>query len=256
MKLAYQIEQMRKRHQKRAIVAFAAGLAAAFAIIVALAPSAKAADKGGPKKEQAFDEIVPKSAKGWTGIWVGAHAGYAVQTERAKDQPIAPAPAAFDLTTAADGLIYGLGVGYDQQMGKYVVAGIMTDYSWVNASVANFAAVGGPAGSLDVQRMWFGGTRIGLLVTSKALAYALAGYTTVYSDALLGSGLMGSNGGLTLGGGLEVMADSGFSLKLEYRWVDLGNDTVAWGPVGTAANVDHNLHQVRLGVSFKFDAPK
>jgi opacity protein-like surface antigen len=234
-------------------------LAAIFILAASFAASAETISKGspntrGPIVKNPVPAAVAKPAKGWTGIRVGAFGGWAAEIQRQVDDT---GPVQFDLTNVADGFLYGALVGYDHQLGKSVVWRVSTDYSWVHNSAREFATpFGMVGGGLDIKRMWSAMTGPGLLVTDKALVYAGAGYTTVYSDAFMGQGLLGKTGGLTLGVGIEVMADTGFSLNVEYRWTDLGNDTMQWGAnPASVADADTNLHQVRAGVTFKFDSP-
>lgn len=190
----------------------------------------------------------------WTGCYVGANLGYAMQTSRAVDDQ-GPAWAQFDLTAAADGVTYGVGAGCDYQTGNFVL-GVMGSYDWTNAKDQVEIPIGGGTlvGDMDVQSMWFIGGRVGYLMTPNVLGYALGGYTKVNLDPLAGANdSIGDPGGLTVGGGLEVMLPGNWTGRIEYRFTDLGNDTLQWAAAPTAvADVDTNLHQVRLGLTYRF----
>jgi outer membrane immunogenic protein len=56
--------------------------------------------------------------------------------------------------------------------------------------------------------------------------------------------------GYTLGGGLEWQFAPNWSLKTEYLYVDLGEQTLS-GPSGTYTT-DTDFHTVRAGVNFRF----
>lgn len=223
------------------------------------------------KQQERFDPIEPLKqvqAKGWTGIWVGAHAGYGVVIDRAVDDAGPSAFHTFDLSTAKDALLYGVGAGYDVQLGKYAVVGILTDHSWTNAKRQVKIPVGGTlnevaVGDVNINRLWYGGARLGWLPHPKALLFGSVGYTMVYGDLTLGDvdpaskpAILGNRGGATYGGGLEVHADSGFGLKLEYRFVDLNGDPLKYGAAAQQlANIESHIHQVMLSATFKFDSP-
>jgi opacity protein-like surface antigen len=214
-----------------------------FIIGASFAANAASPNTRGPIVKNPVPAAVAKPAKGWTGIRVGAFGGWAAQLNEASE-------GGESLSWAANGFLLGGLIGYDQQIGKSVVWRVSTDYSWVHGA----DQLHSQGSSLDVKRMWSVMTGPGLLVTDKALVYAGFGYTTVYSDVFMAQGLSGRTGGLTLGGGIEVMADTGFSFNLEYRWTDIGNDTVQWGG-DPPLHLERDLHQVRAGVNFKFDSP-
>jgi opacity protein-like surface antigen len=68
---------------------------------------------------------------------------------------------------------------------------------------------------------------------------------------------LGDRGGITYGAGLEVLSVHGFGLKLEYRFVDLGNDSFKFTnpAMVSAVGSDTNIHQVLLSANFKFNGP-
>jgi opacity protein-like surface antigen len=213
----------------------------------------------------------------WTGPWIAGSVGYAVQTTHTSgdgaDTTVNPpgpnnvttitgVPFSFD--TAADGVTGAVSAGYDLQAGRFVF-GVFADYAWMNAKqpfTVQTGAGGAVIGDIGIDSAWALGGRLGYLLTQRVLAYGLAGYTQAnLTGAYEGS----SAGGLTVGGGLEAMADSGWALKIEYRFTDLGGDTftipgvapvVPPGWTASATDVggasDHNLHEVRVGVAYRF----
>ncbi len=163
------------------------------AVFMMLAAAAQAASPNtrGPIVKNPVPAAVATPAKGWTGIWVGAHLGYGVVQQRAVDS-IGDAFNTFDVSTAQDAILYGVGVGFDVQLGKYVVVGALTDYSWTNSKrhiaipVGTAIATDPAVGDVDIRGMWYAGGRAGWLAHPKALLFGSLGYTTVYGDTTLG----------------------------------------------------------------------
>ncbi len=57
--------------------------------------------------------------------------------------------------------------------------------------------------------------------------------------------------GYTLGGGLEWAFAPNWSLKSEYLYVDLGDETVT-SPGGVSSTTDLDFHTVRVGLNYHF----
>ena len=60
--------------------------------------------------------------------------------------------------------------------------------------------------------------------------------------------------GFFAGTGVEYAISDNWSARLEYQYVDLGNEGVALsGPTGTAVfDVDQSMHVVKAGVNYRF----
>lgn len=198
-------------------------LRATAALIIALAIMTVpiyAADKGGSKRAAAAVEDENPYPR-WTGFYVGAHLGYAKATEMVENGTSFSEKEAF----------FGAGVGYDARVeGTTIVVGLMADISKPNHEGANWAA--------------FGGARAGILMSPTVLMYGLAGYTKNDNDADI------YDGGLTLGTGVEAFVTKNTSLKLEYRWVDLGDERISTG--SGLQNAAGDVHSLMLGVNFRF----
>ncbi len=242
-----------------------AALFLGFVLMVMTKDRAKADSLAKPpvQKVQRFADPLPAAAPSWTGLWVGGHIGYDIEKQRSETS-LGGGPVAFDISSAADAFAYGIGIGYHHQLNN-VVLGVLTDFSFTNASKQS--TIGAcPAcvvvGDAKIDRTWYAGAQIGYLIMPRALLFTSVGYTTVYSDTVLGvptlaAGVLGDRGGITYGAGLEVLGEKGFAVKLEYRFIDLGNDSTAWlaggTPTGIVSHVDTNIHQIMLGASLKFN---
>ena len=122
------------------------------------------------------------------------------------------------------GVAYGVGAGYDFQMGN-MVAGIEGEYadSTVDECVQDFEVAGDEL-CAQVGRDLYVGGRIGSLVGPQTLLYGKAGYTnarleTEY-DPVTGDNVeVGDNlDGVRLGAGLEHAIGPNSFVKAEYRY--------------------------------------
>ncbi|HYG47700.1 MAG TPA: porin family protein [Allosphingosinicella sp.] len=127
--------------------------------------------------------------------------------------------------TDADGLAYGLGVGFDKQSGKMVfgIEGEATESEL--AECVDGVVV--PADTLcaRVGRDLYAGGRIGAVLGSRTLLYAKAGYTnarvkTVYDTGVVGTEVRESENldGVRVGAGLEFAFGGSAFAKAEYRY--------------------------------------
>ncbi len=60
--------------------------------------------------------------------------------------------------------------------------------------------------------------------------------------------------GWTAGAGVEYAFAPAWSAKLEYNYMDFGNDAVSFAP-GTLTDIDQPFHAVKFGVNYKFGFP-
>ncbi len=156
-----------------------------------------------------------------------------------------------------DGFLYGIGAGYDFQLGGAVL-GIEGELSDSTTSARDFdvAAVGDSA-RYAADRDLYIGARVGFAVAPRTLIYAKGGYTnaqfkTTYDNGA-GTTVISRDtlDGYRLGAGIEqkmnLFGPSGF-IKAEYRYSNYRNLNA--GP----ANVDIDLdrHQVMVGVGVRF----
>lgn len=213
-------------------------------MLLGLGGTALAADKGGAELADAF---TPSADRPWSGCWGAANLGYGMQTSQYT---------AFDgftntsLEEAAKDVSYGVGIGCDVQAGNFVL-GAMADMDWTRAD--------GNVAAWDSQ--WAASARAGYLLMPKTLIYGLIGYTKLDGGFVFdqfATTFTTDFRGLTLGGGIEQMLAGGWAIKAEYRWVDLGDATtpVAIDGLADGTKVDNNLHQVRLGLVYRFGAAK
>ncbi len=109
-----------------------------------------------------------------------------------------------------DGLLYGLGLGYDLRAGGAVVG--------LEGEIADSTA---SRGAIDAARDIYVGARVGLPLGPQMLAYAKAGY----ANGRVNTPAFRQNGdGFRLGGGLEYALGGNLFVKAEYRYTNYEQD--------------------------------
>lgn len=202
---------------------FAVAIAAA-----AFAAPALAADL--TYSEPAPSYSAPAGDSGWSGAYVGVHAGIASD----------------DLNpfSGDNGFAGGLQAGYNTELGGAVVGGE------VELSHMGDAEMDVPGGELRERHR----------VAAKAKAGVPIGETLVYGTAGLamtnfrdGRGIDGPDGwkpGLLLGVGVEQKISGPVSARVEYNYVRT-NDVRSFDGVGTS-QTDIGDHSVKAGINYKF----
>jgi outer membrane immunogenic protein len=238
----------------------------------------------------------------WTGFYIGVNAGYgwgdtsfSLVGANAEGQNfidafggLARRSSSFDTS----GAVFGGQIGYNWQFASQWVAGIEADinYSRVNGRDSYTTTFGAGIDRIDARRSldWFGTVRarLGFLATERLLVFATAGLA--YGRGTAGASftdVSGTNSGVggtsclanstcfagsrartsagwTGGGGFEYAVSSNWTVKVEYLYVNLGDQTVllptvlpgGTGPGALLARFDDSAtHIVRAGINYKFD---
>ncbi|MCC3246253.1 outer membrane beta-barrel protein [Methylocystis sp. WRRC1] len=201
------------------------------------------------------------------------------------------------LSTQAAGFIGGGQLGYNGRFSESFIAGVEADIQGVAGganSARNVSLLPTPAAGLSYlttmsasKRLDYLGTvrgRIGYLVTPTLLAYATGGlayggitaradfFQTIPNDtpgfellAINAGRFSNTRAGWTLGGGLEWMFSTDWSVKAEYLYYDLGGVTFPTGVTtdqafGALIMVSNNHastrfdgHIARAGVNYHFN---
>jgi len=213
-------------------------LSSVAAIVLVGAGAASAADlpsRKGPVMAPVYAPIFT-----WTGFYVGVNAGYAFGNVSAGTFVLPRAVTIGDI----DGFIGGGQVGYNYQMGQFVL-GVEADIQGADLSATN--------GFGDRIRTDYFGTvraRAGFAF-DRFLPYVTAGWaygnvkTTI---AGIGSSDNSHTGGYAVGGGLEYAFTNNLTAKIEYLYVDLGEKSV----LNTGVKVGTDFSVVRAGLNYKF----
>jgi outer membrane immunogenic protein len=178
----------------------------------------------------------------WSGAYAGLNGGFGWgRTNHTATIMVGAAGAVSSGDFDANGGLFGGTLGYNRQIGQYVV-GLETDLDWasIKGTFAGRAAIlGGTPFSLTSELKWLDTTRVRVgWASDKALFFvaggaAFGGLTTTASAnaALLGFAVAGTAGdtqtrfGWTLGGGVDYAFNDMFIGRLEYLYVDLGTQT-------------------------------
>lgn len=158
------------------------------------------------------------SSPNWTGFYAGGQLGYAnVDTNVAN--------------VDGDGIIGGLTVGYDYDLGNWVVGGGL-DYDWADVDLSPTA----PTTSVDniFRAKLRGGYKLG-----NGLLYATAGYANADTNNL------GDEDGYFVGGGYEHMLTENFSMGGEVLYHEFDG-------FGPANNIDVDATTAQVRATFRF----
>ncbi len=246
------------------------------AVSVSAASAADLPARSGPVFAPTFAPVFS-----WTGFYAGVNAGYSFNDNDASTigTPGFVALGGFvpnTLRTGKDGFIGGGQIGYNYQMGQFVV-GVETDLQYVDgkrASSFTSPALGGLTTSAGSELNYLGTVRarLGLLASERLLVYATGGLAYGNPDntaavfaagtgARWGGGSDATRFGYTVGAGAEYAFTNNWTAKIEYLYYDLGRRNVTAGPLNAAALATGVAYQarfensgsvVRAGLNYKF----
>jgi len=175
----------------------------------------------------------------WTGFYLGINGGGAWGTSDWN-------------TTSVDvsgGLVGGT-IGYNWQLGQFVY-GLEADFDWASISGSNSGAP--CVTTCDTHNSWLGTGRIRIgYAFDRFMPYITGGLA--FGDVRASSAGFGTstndNVGWTFGGGVEGAIPGPWTAKIEYPYVDLGdNNCPGCAP---ASNVDFRTNIVRAGLNYRF----
>ena len=229
-------------------------------MLTALSLSAFAADM--PSRKSPVVAPVA-AAPSWTGLYIGANAGYAFGKSSQRDLPTTYNRLADGDYNVKGGMIGGA-VGYIWQFRNYVY-GLEADASF--ASIAGSSSVCGvgdvPAHQCGTKADAFGTVRArGGYAIDNTLIYATGGLAVARIKAYdAGFGgftpVAGASGsavkpGWTIGAGVEQKLDAHWSLKAEYLYAKFARASYFTLEGFTPEKVDLSANIVRVGLNYKF----
>jgi outer membrane immunogenic protein len=160
-----------------------------------------------------------------------------------------------------NGALYGVGVGYDFNLGSMVV-GAEAEYSDSTGKQDFNETIDVPiTGRIATGRDLYVGGRIGFPIAPSTLVYGKLGYTNTAIDGAFRSGnesfdLDVNAEGYRLGAGVEQLLGPNAFGKIEYRYSNYGNlETEGrnfFDDGSDLAEIDLDRHQVVVGVGFRF----
>ena len=208
----------------------------------------------------------PPVYSSWTGLYWGGNIGYSWGD--AKNDATVLGVGTFSESQKIDGVIGGFQTGYNYQFGTWVW-GFETD---IQASGqkggSTFVVTPLTTVTTDHKLDWFGTSRarLGVLWSPNILAYGTFGvaYGQVKDSATIAVAGVGSatgtfkdvKAGWTAGAGLESAWGGGWSVKLEYLYIDLGDTerTLATPALGTILTETRRTTDniVRVGLNYRW----
>jgi iron complex outermembrane receptor protein len=199
----------------------------------------------------------------WTGVYVGANAGFSFGGSEWSDSVTGTSSGNF----GTSGFVFGGTLGANYQVGS-LVFGVEGDGDWADASghgtFTNTSTSGLCAGGCLTKNTWLATVRGRAgYAFDRFLVYGTAGAAfgdvrANFTDDPVSSA---TKAGWTAGGGVEFALDRNWSAKAEYLFVDLGNGSCmvacaivnANGPPlipGVAVRFDESL--IRAGIDYRF----
>jgi outer membrane immunogenic protein len=230
-------------------------------------------------------QTVSSSAQGsWTGPYAGIHVGHgwgnSQTTVLDNLSSIFPQGTVFP-TTHSTGFLGGGQIGYNYQMGQFVL-GLEADLSGtqISSTSVNFGTVNTlndrpSVAKAHTQWMATAAARLGIAQGS-FLYYAKGGfawaetnghaYTRNSANSFLFTETSSTTNreGWLVGGGLEYMMSRNWTLKAEYNYIDFGKAMVKNNVVGSFGTTtfptgtvllrssESEQHSVKLGLNYKF----
>lgn len=166
-----------------------------------------------------------------------------------------------DNDQSIDGLMYGVAVGYDVDLGGVVVGAEaeLTD-STAKTEFVNGDFEGFGFGNVRAGRDLYLGARAGIKAAPDMLLYAKGGYTDAKFDILTNDGTTETNqdidtDGFRVGAGAEYAMSPNSFIKLEYRYSNYSKAEVDFdGDLADTDRFDVDLdrHQVVAAYGFRF----
>ena len=195
-----------------------------------------------------YTKAVPyASAYNWTGFYVGIHGGYGWADLDA---------GAFGSTSQRGGLVGGQ-IGYNwQAVGSPWVFGVEADSAWANIEESASFTSGGVTATASSNVNYLGSARgrVGY-AWDRALLYATGGVgwahnvvsvDVAFSGFTAGASVDNTHVGYTVGGGLEYALAGPWSVKAEYLYYGLGDESYV------GLNADLKIQTVKLGLNYRF----
>lgn len=166
-----------------------------------------------------------------------------------------------DNDQSMEGLLYGVGAGYDFKSGN-LVFGPEAEVTWSEADTkfedGDFEGFG--LGNVKANRDLYIGARVGYALAPRTMVYAKGGYTNAKFDVRNSFGEVTTNedidaDGWRIGAGVEQAVSNNVFAKLEYRYsnyekgeLDFTDDM----PDSERFDLDLDRHQVVAAVGVRF----
>jgi high affinity Mn2+ porin len=200
-----------------------------------------------------------RSVFDWTGLYVGAHAGFG----RGSTTAVLADPAISTTSNSFGGMIGGVQAGYNYQLPSGMLLGVEADFSFPNYLTSNSVVSSLATVRSDVtEQSDYVGTARGRVgyVAGPWLVYATGGLAWA-GERFLNTPAIGSNEktlhtrlGWAAGGGVEYAFAPHWSLRLEYLYSQFGKADITF-PSATQYTSNLDFQSLRVGLNRKIDWP-
>ena len=219
-----------------------------------------------PPRAPATYVPVPVPIFSWTGVYIGVNGGYAFGDSSWTSPGGSAASCPFSCATgnfSTDGFLVGGTIGGNYQWGQFVL-GVEADGDWANLTGTSSSAAGGCAfAGCTTQSDWLATVRGRAgYAWDRVLFYGTGGAAFGNLEAAAGVLPFSSSTqtGWTAGAGVEFAFTPNLTGKVEYLYVNLGNQSCpavscaaiipGVGGVPTTVSLTENI--VRAGINYKF----
>ena len=194
--------------------------------------------------------VVPRYEFSWTGFYLGGHLGYGWG-----DSSASAVGTGGGFVVHPSGWMGGIQGGYNWQaetlvLGVEVDLGVLgaddtqrTGTAFVNTEYGGYGTLAGRLGLLQDRWLFYlkGGFAFANIDTE-------ASATGVPADTAL---LNDTQAGYAIGGGAEYAFHPNWSMKVEYLYMDFGEDeSTSFG--GTTFDHDNDIHTLKVGLNYRF----
>lgn len=209
--------------------------------------------------------VVVDSAYNWSGVYVGGQIGYVFDGSADYEyEPDDPDPDFnfYNYENDLDGFIGGIYAGYNYQFTNGIVLGGEADIVWGDVEDSSIAP-GDDVFSASTDIDWIGSARVRLgYAIDRFLPYVTGGVAFSHFDfeeLEFGDFYGEADGdliGWTVGVGAEYAVTDNWIIRGEYRYTDFGEENFTSNVAGDVTDdvydVDIDIHDIRIGVAYKF----
>jgi high affinity Mn2+ porin len=195
----------------------------------------------------------------WTGLYIGAHAGYS----RGSSSAVLSDPASLAASSTFSGVIGGVQAGYNVRLSSGLLFGVEADITFPNYLASNSVVSLLATAQSDLTEQWdYVATARGRVgyATGPWLAYATGGLAFA-GERFLNSPANGTDEkvlntrlGWAAGGGLEYAFAPHWSARLEYLYSRFEKADIRF-PSGTQYTSTLDFQSLRVGLNRKIDWP-
>ena len=224
---------------------------------------------------QAADVVAAEPGVDWSGFYMGLHGGWGWadaeaeygndyynehcgEAQEARLILIGQLGCAVDLKP--EGGFVGAQAGFNHAFDNGLLLGLEGDYALASLNDDGEAGTGifNTHVDLEIDQLASVRGRLGMAM-GQWLPFVTAGWGWAHADRSTFNSFIGTSSdsnwhdGWTVGAGAEYAINDRWSLKAEYRYYDLGEETYGVNAIGgEGTDVDLDLHTVQVGVNIHF----